>query len=189
MNSYALHIKPSVIIIVSCLLWVIAGTYFFGLPLSRELAARTAVLAQKERQSERLTKRQKALTSLQTKLGNYDALLQRLSIAYPSDEQVVEAMVQIQSMTVQAGLNIIELKPTRAQAGGLPVNLTTSGNYANTIVFLNQLKHNIRPVRVDAFSLAKATDGSENIIATYQLSLGFASVSQVVTSPSTKESP
>lgn len=187
MNSFAFHIKPAVIIIAGCLLWVVLGTYFIGLPQSRTLADRTATLAQKEREVDRLTKRQAALTSLGTKLASYDALLERLSIAYPADEQVVEAMVQLQTMADHAGVAIAEMKPTRAQAGGLPVNLTTTANYTNTVAFLRELKQNIRPIRVDAISFVKATDGSENLIATYQISFGFAATTMVTSPASTKE--
>ena len=188
MLSFALHIKPATIVIFVCIVWVVLGTYLIGMPASQSLAAKTAELTEKEQEAERLSQRKTALGSLETKLTRYDSELQRLFVAYPTDEQIVEAMVQLQGMADRSGVVVADMKPARAQVNGLPVNLTTTGSYENTTKLLKEFELNLRPVKVESFSFSKTTDDSDSVTGTFQLSLGFAqSASAVVTTPTTQE--
>ncbi len=188
MPSFAFHIKPATIVILACIVWVVLGTYLVGLPFSEKLAVKTAELSQKEQEADRLAQRKEALSSLETKLAKYDTELQRLFVAYPTDEQVVEAMIQLQGMADRAGVAVADMKPAKSQVNGLPVNLTTTGSYENTIKLLKEFELNLRPVKVEAFSFAKATDQSDNVTGTFQLSLGFAQTAPApVTSPAVQE--
>lgn len=148
MDKLKLSIKPQAIIIFVAVLVVGLATYFLAIPQAGKLKINSTELTAKKAEAARLEERKNSLINLTTKLPSYAADIERLSLAYPKEDQVVEALIQAQTMIERAGVTINNLAPAQGEPGSLKVGMVLKGSYAALINLLHEFERNLRPVVV-----------------------------------------
>jgi Tfp pilus assembly protein PilO len=183
-NSFAL--KPTDIIILAAVVWVGAATYFIALPQAKRLQANTTTLKTKEAEAEQLERRVETLTILKDQIAEHQEDVKNLAIAYPSEEQQVEALIQAQTMAEHAGLAISDLTPSKGHTGIMPMALNLRGSYQAINTMLKEFYNNVRPAIVRSFTATAGTDKSKSDVSG-SFNVGFAyneTAATLATSPS-----
>lgn len=175
MTKLKLSLKPATIIILVAFVLVLGGTILIAKPQAEKLNNQIVTRKQKEVVAKQLEEKYKALVTLANELGSKTEEINRLSIAYPSEEQVVEALVQSQTMAAQAGVTIVSLTPSRGKAGGVPIAMNVRGTYQAVSSLLRELNNNLRPTIIRSLNIIAGSEKepgvvNASLIVTYEFS-------------------
>lgn len=190
MKKFALKFKLTDMLAVAAAAVVVLVTYFVALPQAQKLKTQAATLQTKEAEVARLQQYHNGLVEIGNRLPQYSRQIERLSLAYPKNEQTVEAMLQIQTMAERAGLALVNLTPAKPKAGSLPVTITGRGSYQALTNFLRELQFNIRPAVVRSLSVTAAGEKEEGVVlTTATIALPFAASVETPALPQPTEAP
>lgn len=195
MSKLKLSLKPTTIIILVAFVLVLGGTILIAKPQAEKLNNQIVTRKQKEVEAKQLEEKYKALVTLANELGSKTEEINRLSIAYPGEEQVVEALVQSQTMAGQAGVTIVSLAPSRGKAGGVPIAMNVKGTYQAVSSLLRELNNNLRPTIIRSLNIVAGSEKepgvvNASLIVTYEFSAKAApSTSPTNTSQSQSSDP
>lgn len=173
MTKFRIKIKPQTIVITLSVLITVSLTYFVAMPQATKLAVRTAELTTKKEQARQLEERRNSLLKLTDKLPGYAADIERLALAYPQEEQTVEALIQAQAIIERSGLTIDSLAPSKTNIGALQVSMVLKGSYESLINLLRELDSNLRPVIINNLSVQAGASDKEVGVLTVNISAGF----------------
>lgn len=173
MPKLKISIKPQSIIIAIAAAVTIATTYFVAIPQASRLSNLTTELTVKKEQSRLLNNRRDSLQTLTFKLPGYAADIERLALAYPQEEQTVEALIQAQAMIERSGMAVESLAPTKSEERGLQMTMVLKGSYESLISLLRELDDNLRPVIIDNITVQAAANEKEVGILTATLNTSF----------------
>lgn len=188
MTKPKISIKPVDLVVIISILFIGLTTYYIAAPQAAKLKELTTERKSKEAEESRLRERVANLNELASSLTEHKDDIARLQIAFPADEQVLEAMIQAQTMIERAGLAIVNLAPSKSKDGNLPVAMSVKGSYATLNKLLLELYRNLRPVVVKSLAITPERDKNENI---GQLSVALNTIFRhsVVSVPTPSVSP
>lgn len=172
-NSSQLSIRPESIVMLISLLIIGAVTYFLAMPQAGKLKAQSAQLQQKQTEHKALEDKRNALVDLSQRIDQYQADIERLGVAYPREEQAVEALIQAQQMAQRAGLGVTSLTPSKATNGSLAIAMTLKGSYDGLVKMLYEIDANLRPITVHSVSITPASEKDAGLL-TLNLTTTFA---------------
>ena len=98
------------------------------------------------------TKELESLRKLATQQGAAGRSLQLLAIAAPGQAQVPELLIMVEAIAGRAGLALVNASPASSQTG-TKLNITLKGGYGGMASFFDLLNRNIRPAKVNTFSV------------------------------------
>jgi Tfp pilus assembly protein PilO len=115
-----------------------------------------------------------ALRSLQPQLEDKQSEIDALKVAMPAAQQIPEALVMMESIAKNAGLQItgVEIQPGKAN-NMVSVNVSGLGRYESLFKFTEVLERNIRPIQVQTLSVGKSGDAGDMVSATVSLGLVY----------------
>lgn len=152
-NAKKPTIKVQDLISLVAIMAAAAITYFLALPQATTLRAKASQLQEKTAQVKQLNQQVADLEDLTTRLPQLQSELSRLSLAYPRDPQVVEAMIQAQAIAERAGVKINSISPAKPKGTSLPITLNVEGSYQALGNLLREFDSNLRPALVQSVSL------------------------------------
>ena len=185
MTSAQLHLKPNNIIVLVALVVVVAGTYFIAKPQSDRLQQATQSLKLKQYEVDRLTKQKKTLEDLALQLPQYQEEVNKLAIAYPIDEQAIEALIQTKTIADRSSIAVTDIAPSKGTAGLLPVTLSTRGSYESFTTFFRELYANLRPTIVKSINFTSNAEADKgNLTGSLTLNFAYDGTASVTPTPS-----
>ena len=165
-------LKIQDLVVLASLLAIGAVIYFVTIPQAAALKLKTTELSAKTAEIGRLETQIESLRSFQAKLPQYQSAVTRLGIAYPKEEQQVEALIQAQALVERSGMSVDTLSPGKAKQGSLPISLSLKGSYLALGNLLRELNSNLRPVLVESLNIASGNEKEAGTLSV-TLSTGF----------------
>lgn len=153
---------------------LLIGAWFFLLwkPASNDLDEAKADRAAAEQKADQLQVRLNHLKDLEANAAVLERDRALLSEAIPSQDLVDQFILQVNERAARAGVSFVSVSPQQpgaataapgAAAGptsiGLQIQVT--GDYFQTLRFLEELRDGPRLVTVDTFSLSKGGEGNQ----------------------------
>ncbi len=164
MAKAKLSIKPADAIVGIAILVVAGLTYFIARSQASALVVKHQDLQQKQTQLAQLENKRTELTSIANELDTYQADADLLKIAYPVDDQSIEALIQTEAMAQRAGVATSGLTPNKAEPGKLVINLSTESSYSAFIKLLEEFQNNLRPVLISSLSLSAGAESKADTV-------------------------
>lgn len=146
---------------------VIVGAvgYFVALPQAAAIKVKSQTLATNQTEITKLKARITSLNQAAALLPQYKQDIDRLSIAFPSTDQQIEALIQTQSIVERSGLTLININPASGKDGKLPIAIRTLGSYGAYKSLVNEINSNLRPAFIRTMSLSAGGADQGNLIA------------------------
>lgn len=163
MTKPKISLKPVDLVVIISLLFIGLATYYLAVPQASRLKELTSERKSKEAEEQRLKQRIDDLFELASSLASHKDGIDRLEVAFPKDEQVVEAMIQAQTMIERSGLAIVNLAPSKSKDGNLPVAMSVKGSYTTLNALLRELYRNLRPILVKSLAIVPERDKEQNV--------------------------
>jgi Tfp pilus assembly protein PilO len=186
MNKNAIGMKPADALLIVAVLLILGVTYYVTIPQAKKLQGQRQQVVAKEAELAQLKKRIDTLNVLQPQLASRKTEVDKLTIAFPSEEQAAEALIQSKTMIEEAGLSIASLAPTKGVNGSLPVNMVLKGSFQALDTLLRGFKTNLRPIIVKNYTAAAGEDENRSLLNVNILtSFEYNKASSVTATPAT----
>ena len=165
MNKHNIVSLLSLIVILVIAVWVIY-------PNLNQIKDLNIKLGAKDKEISQAKQKINNLNTLKSEFNRFQEVVKQLEIAAPSEAQMPEILVQLETLAKRSGMEIISIQPTTTKNNQeVAVNLATNGNFASTLLFLRNLEKNARPIQVKSFTLDSAKAGEGNLSATFALGI------------------
>lgn len=121
----------------------------------------------------------KYITDIETAYAKLEAnqnAVDLLNTASPTSPDIAGALVQIDGLTSESGLNLNALTPSWGENGEIKISAIVSGSYDGLEKFLQGLENNLRPFQISTISVT-AYEGSDGQILTagnYAIEITYA---------------
>lgn len=158
-------LRPEDLVVVICLLVVGCVTYFVAMPQATTLKEQSVALAAKQAEAKVLNQRIADLTSLSDRLPRYTAAIDRLALAYPKEEQQIEAFIQAQTIVERSGMTVVNLAPGKAKDGKLPIAFSLTGSHEALNRLFQELNENLRPITIESWVITAGGEKSNGAIS------------------------
>lgn len=165
--------NKSNIITIICLVGIIVIGFWGTYPMINQL--KNVNLQNSAKQSEIKLAEAKInnLNTLKGEFSKFQNQVKLLSVAAPTEDQMPEILVQVESLAKKSGLEVSSIQPSKtvgAEEAG--ISLSTKGSFSATLNFLQNLENNARPVQVKSINVASAKTGEVVSLST-SYNLGF----------------
>jgi Tfp pilus assembly protein PilO len=147
---------------VLALVVIIVVGYFLIAPSISALSDTENKIATSEANIKQYQNRIDTLTSLQTQVNQNADILKKISLAYPSNDQMPEILVQIENMARTSNLGVNTIQPTKSSTDLIvPINLSIQGDYIGFKAFLTKMENNIRTMNIKSINLSSSVKKDE----------------------------
>lgn len=142
------------------LLWLVA----VFVPEGHKLAAVNTQTQAAQVQQTTLQDRLARLKSYSKESGEFEALSQRLTAAVPATSDVYDYITAISNAAAATGVDVSDVSPSTPETGGnvaiVPVSLSASGSYDQTLAFIKALYALPRLTIITQVSLSGGGNGT-----------------------------
>lgn len=136
-------------------------------PLMNQISDLNLKIGAKNEEISQAEKKINDLNTLKTEFSRFQNEVKQLAIAAPSEEQMPEILAQLEALAKKSGLEVNSIQPTTGTASNeVAINLSTKGSFTSTLLFLQNLEKNARPIQVRSINLGSAKLGETNILST-----------------------
>jgi Tfp pilus assembly protein PilO len=98
--------------------------------------------------------------------------VETLGIAIPSSPSPELALIQLSSAASQAGITITSASIGQAEKGYQNISFSTSGKFENTLSFLEKIEKNLRPVKINNYTI-NSVERSSDLSATFTFAFPY----------------
>lgn len=172
MDKSSFKLNTNELVVALAVLIVIGVTYWLALPQARTLTAVTSELKGKEAEQAKLEQKYNSLTQLASVFASHQEDIDRLTIAYPTEEQSVEAMIAAQAMAERSGVSVVDITPSTAKGNALPVVMNVTSTYGAFSSLLREFYNNLRPVAINSLTISAGSENTKGLVSA-NLSVGF----------------
>lgn len=156
--------RTSMIVLVSVII-IGAVAYFLINPAISQIRSLNIKLSARGEEISQMEAKLATLNSLETQFNQVQDQVKKLGLAAPSNDQIAEILVQLETIASDSGLTLASVQPIKeSNQAAVSVNANLQGNYSGLIDFIKASEKNIRPINIKSINLASATEGEGSIV-------------------------
>lgn len=164
MGSQAKKNNQSSNIILLGILIILAVAYFVINPSVGKIKDLNIKVNAKTIEVQKMQEKLDALELLKNKFNQSQEQVKKLGLAIPTENDMPEILVQLESMALKSGLKVNSIQPSKEGKKGVElINISMEGEYPPLVDFIDLTEKNIRLMTINSISLASAIQDEKTI--------------------------
>ncbi len=159
-----------------------AGWFFWLSPTAAAIDHQQQRIQELDQTLTMLTKRQALLAATSHEITSNPDAVKLLTLGAPATSDIQNLLASLDAMATTGGLRLASVQPSNSADHPTEVTLTVSvtGTFSAVRAFVGAVEQNVRPLVIQALSLASGASGSGSTLVTATINLGATTASAPV---------